>query len=81
MKYIDVLVTPEEVDAISNVVIAFKQLNSEEFTNPDADVVAKWVAYAKGVLYKEWQELEDGDYLKEAYRNDVWAWNDSDLYS
>jgi hypothetical protein len=80
VKYFEVLITPEEVDAISNVVASFKQVEFDEFTDSDAAVVHKWVSYVKHVLFNKWADLEDGDHMKEAYRDEVWSWTDNDLY-
>jgi hypothetical protein len=79
MKYLDVQITPEDVDALSNVLAQFKQL--EEYSTKDAELSDKWLSYVRDRLYNEWKELPDGSHLKEAYIDDVWSWNDEDLYN
>ena len=76
MKYITVTITPEEEVALSNVV--FPALKVEK--TPDTELAAKWLAYVREQLYQQWQVLPLGSHLKAAYEDDVWSWNDEDLY-
>ena len=74
MKYNQVIITPEDLDALSNVV-----LGALESESSDADRAYKWVAYVRSVVYTNWLSLPDGNHLKSAYADDVWSWDDSDL--
>ena len=74
MKYNTVLITPEELDALHNV--TFDAMAGE---HPDADLAYKWLAYVKGIVYSNWQDLPAGSHLKSAYADDVWSLDDSDL--
>ena len=74
MKYNSVLITPEELDHLHNVV--FDALANE---HPDAELANKWLAYVKGVVYENYSALSDGNHLKSAYAQDAWSWNDDDL--
>ena len=74
MKFNVVMITPEDLDALSNVV-----MSALDDDHPDADIAYKWVAYVRGVVYENWQALPEGNHLKGAYEDDVWAWDDADL--
>lgn len=72
MKYITVLITPEEEVALSN------SIGSEE--NKDTELAQRWLAYVRTVLASEYANLPQGSHLKAAYRDQVWTWDDTDLY-
>ena len=69
------VVTPAELDALANAVALLPD---------DGDIQGKetaylWIASVREELYKEWEALDEGSHLKEAYRDSVWAWSDRDL--
>jgi hypothetical protein len=74
-KFVTVTISPEDVDALSNVILAAVS----EDASTDAEAAYKWLAYARECLYKEWKALPSGSHLKAAYEDDVWAWNDADI--
>jgi hypothetical protein len=39
------------------------------------------LCHARSGLYAEWAALPDGHHLKDAYREEVWKWDDQDLAS
>ena len=66
------LVTPLEIAALHNVIGAA--------ADSDCKTTAyRWLCNARAGLYDEWTELPDGHHLKEAYRDEVWQWNDEDI--
>lgn len=67
-KFTPVLISPEDERALSNAVDPKK--------HPQA---YKWLCYVRTQMWNHWKHMPNGDHLKEAYRNDVWAWNDEDL--
>ena len=81
MKYVQVLISPEEEAALSDCVSAFKDLIVEDdaFSTKEAELAYKWLTYVREVLHETWQSLPPGSHMKDAYRDDVWAWNDNDL--
>ena len=74
MKYNTVTITPEDEQALSNVIA-----DALEAGHPNADVAYKWIAYVREVLYSNWKGLADGSHLRAAYSDSVWGWNDSDI--
>ena len=68
----DVVVSPFEIAALHNLIAAAP-------AGADKDVAYRWLAYARSGLYEQWQKLPDGHHLKDAYRDDVWMWDDQDL--
>lgn len=68
LKYHRVFITPEDEVHLSAAIDPIK--------HPQA---YKWLAYVRSELYSTWRELNNGCHLKEAYRDDVYAWNDEDL--
>ena len=73
--FTQVLITPEAVAALSNVILAAVSKDA----SPDAEAAYKWLAYVRESLYNNWQALPDGSHLKDAYRDEVWSWSDLDL--
>lgn len=80
MKYINVTITPEEERALSNLITGLKVKDIDGDDNEDISLAYKWIAYVRGELYKNWTALPKGSHLKSAYAEEVWAWNDEDLY-
>ena len=68
LKFKNVLITPEDETNLSNAI--------DPVQHPEA---YKWIAYVRDELWSEWKNLNDGSHLKEAYRDEVWSWNDEDL--
>ena len=75
LKYHNVTVTPELVNALHKV-LSEVDVNTREY-----EELNSWVGYVKQSLYETWVELPDGDHLKAAYALSVWAWDDQDLAS
>ncbi len=68
LKYHRVCITPEDEAHLSAAI------------DPDKHPEAyRWLAYVRDELYSTWRELNNGSHLKEAYRSDVWCWNDEDI--
>lgn len=68
LKFKKVWITPEDEKNLSLAIDADE--------HPEA---YKWVSYVRSEFWWEWKNLNDGDHLKEAYRDEVWTWNDEDL--
>jgi hypothetical protein len=77
MKYNTVTITPEDLAALSNCVVRLLRKKNNE----DAQSAYRWIAYVRGELYKNWEALPNGSHLKSAYSDEVWTWNDEDLYN
>ena len=74
MKYFPVTITPELLADIHNV-LSFTDRTSREYRE-----ISTWLGYANQQLYKAWSALPEGDPLKTAYADQVWTWDDQDLY-
>ena len=74
LQYHQTLITPFEVGALHNLIA-----RAEEGT--DKEVAYRWLCHVRSSLFTEWQALPDGHHLKDAYRDEVWKWDDQDLAS
>ena len=74
MKYLTVTITPELAAAVHNV------LHSDEPSEAARTEVQTWLGYVNSELFRSWSALPTGDHLKEAYRDQVWTWDDQDIY-
>ena len=81
MKYVKVLISPEEEAALSECISEYQStlVDPDPHTARSADLAYKWVCYVREVLTGEWNRLPEGSHLKDAYVDDVWTWNDSDF--
>ena len=52
---------------------------SNTWVNHNASVAMRVVGRLDHDLYERWKGLPDGDHLKEAYRDEVWTLDDTDL--
>ena len=78
--FVPVTLTPEALDALHNLAFdAAAKADKKGKRDVNADTANKWLAYAKGEVFKHWQELPEGNHLKSAYLMDVWSWDDGDL--
>jgi hypothetical protein len=74
VQYHQTLITPFEVRALHNLIARAEG-------GPDKQVAYRWLCHARSGLFAEWQALPDGHHLKDAYRDEVWQWDDQDLAS
>ena len=74
MKYLPVTVTPELAAAVHNV------LHSDAPSEADRNEVQTWLGYVNSQLFDAWTALPNGSHLKEAYRDQIWAFDDQDLF-
>lgn len=72
LHYLLTTVTPFEVAALHNVIAAAPD-------SDDKQTAYRWLCHVRSELFREWRALPDGHHLKDAYRNDVWTWDDQDL--
>ena len=86
LEYHQVTVTPDVVHCLHNVLAVHRGRLQDQPDTPErwvaeqeAERLYRWLAYVRQSLHRTWQALPDGDHLKDAYREDVWAWNDEDL--
>ena len=74
MKYLSVTVTPELIADIHNV------LADHEASTREHREISTWLGYVNQQLFEAWSALPEGDPLKAAYADQVWTWDDQDLY-
>ena len=74
LQYHQTLITPFEVAALHNLIAHAEQ-------GPDRDTAYRWLCHVRSGLFAEWQALPVGHHLKDAYREEVWTWDDQDLAS
>ena len=72
LHYHQTLITPFEVGALHNLIARAED-------GPDKEVAYRWLCQARSGLFAEWQALPDGHHLKDAYRDEVWQWDDQNL--
>ena len=88
LEFHSVTLTPDVVHCLHNVLARYRanlqdQPESEGkwVAEQEATRLYRWLTYTRQSLFRTWQELPDGDHLKEAYRDEVWSWDDQDLAS
>jgi len=74
LQYHQTLITPFEVGALHNLIATAPD-------GPDREIAYRWLCHARSGLYEEWCALPPGHHLKDAYRKEVWQWDDQDLAS
>ena len=74
LQYHQTTITPFEVAALHNLIARADE-------GQDQAIAYKWLTHARSGLFAEWIALPDGHHLKEAYRDEVWTWNDEDIAS
>ena len=74
LQYHQTLITPFEIGALHNLIA-----RAEEGT--DKEVAYRWLCHVRSSLFTEWQALPEGHHLKDAYRDEVWKFDDQDLAS
>ena len=72
LHYLPTTVTPFEVAALHAVIAAAKE-------GDDKKTAYRWLCQVRSALFAKWQQLPDGDHMKEAYREAVWTWDDQDI--
>lgn len=72
VHYHQTLITPAEAGALHRLV-------AQASEGRDRELIYRWLCHVRSGLFAEWQTLPDGHHLKEAYREDVWQWDDQDL--
>lgn len=88
LEFHSVTLTPDVVHCLHNVLARYRADLQDQPDTPgrlvqeqEAERLYRWLAYTRQSLYRCWQELPNGDHLKEAYRDEVWTWDDQDLAS
>lgn len=86
LEFHSVTLTPDTVRCLHNVLGRYQadlrdkpEGEGKWVAEQEAERLYRWLAYARQSLFRAWQELPDGDHLKEAYRNEAWTWTDEDL--
>ena len=77
LQYHQTLITPFEVAALHEVIAVARQHREEG--DPVVETAYRWLCHARSGLYAEWCALPDGHHLRDAYRDEVWTWDDQDL--
>jgi len=72
LHYHQTTITPYEVAALHRVIAAAPDGEAKQ-------TAYRWLCHARSGLFSAWQQLPDGDHLKEAYRDDTWTWDDQDI--
>lgn len=72
LHYLPTTVTPFEVAALHNVIATAPE-------GDDKQTAYRWLCHVRSELFSQWQALPDGHHLKDAYREDVWTWDDQDI--
>lgn len=88
LEFHQVTVTPDVVHCLHNVLARYRADLQDLPDTPErwvaeqeATRLCRWLAYTRQSLYRTWDELPAGDHLKDAYRDEVWTWDDQDLAS
>ena len=88
LEFHSVTLTPDVVGCLHNVLARHRASLQDQpegegkwVAEQEATRLYRWLTYTRQSLYRCWQELPEGDHLKEAYRDEAWAWDDTDLAS
>ena len=89
LHYHQTTITPRELGYIHNLVsnvlmtIGTKDITTlsewEHQLLKETDLVRQWTGHVKHELFDQWEQLPEGDHLKESYRDEVWTWDDQDI--
>jgi hypothetical protein len=88
LEFHSVTLTPDVVHCLHNVLASYRANLQDQPESPErwareeeATRLYRWLTYVRQSLFLTWQDLPAGDHLKEAYREEVWTWDDQDLAS
>ena len=86
LEFHSVTLTPDVVHCLHNVLASYRANLQDQPESPErwareeeTTRLYRWLTYVRQSLFRTWQELPAGDHLKEAYRDEVWSWDDQDL--